>query len=94
MPPSAGRSAASRSDATGRRVVVLGSFGQLDGTVFGRESRQDTRDRARREVLMAVGMLLDAPEGSQAMYDELTEKIFGTLQPATTPEGLIIHSAG
>jgi hypothetical protein len=43
---------------------------------------------------MAVGMLLDAPEGSQAMYDALTEKIFGSIQPATTPEGLIIHTAG
>lgn len=43
---------------------------------------------------MAVGMLLDAPEGSQAIYDALTEKIFGSLQPATAPEGLIIHTAG
>jgi hypothetical protein len=43
---------------------------------------------------MAVGMLFDAPEGSQAIYDALTEKMFGTLQPSTTPEGLIIHTAG
>lgn len=43
---------------------------------------------------MAVGMLLDAPEGSQGMYEALTEKAFGALQPSTTPEGLILHTAG
>lgn len=43
---------------------------------------------------MAVGMLLDTPEGSQGMYEALTEKAFGTLQPPTTPEGLILHTAG
>jgi hypothetical protein len=43
---------------------------------------------------MAVGMLLDTPEGSQELYEALTEKMFGTLQPATAPEGLIIHTAG
>jgi hypothetical protein len=39
-------------------------------------------------------MLLDAPEGSQGMYEALTEKAFGSLQPSTTPEGLILHTAG
>jgi hypothetical protein len=43
---------------------------------------------------MAVGMLLDAPEGSQTLYETLTEKMFGTLQPSTVPEGLILHTAG
>lgn len=39
-------------------------------------------------------MLLDAPEGSQDMYERLTEKVFGALQPSATPEGLILHTAG
>lgn len=43
---------------------------------------------------MAVGMLFDAPAGSQALYEALTEKAFGSLQPSTAPEGLIIHTAG
>ena len=43
---------------------------------------------------MAVGMLLDTPEGSQGLYEALTEKMFGTLQPSELPEGLIIHTAG
>ena len=43
---------------------------------------------------MAVGMLLDAAEGSQTLYETLTEKMFGTLQPSTVPEGLILHTAG
>ena len=43
---------------------------------------------------MAVGMLLDAPEGSRGMYEALTEKVFGTLHPSTMPEGLILHTAG
>ena len=43
---------------------------------------------------MAVGMLFDAPAGSQALYEALTERVFGTLQPSTVPEGLIIHTAG
>jgi len=43
---------------------------------------------------VAVGMLLDAREGTQAMYDALTELVFGTLQPSSAPEGLIVHTAG
>jgi hypothetical protein len=43
---------------------------------------------------MTVGMLLDAPEGSQEAYDALTEKMFGSLQPTAPPEGLILHTAG
>jgi hypothetical protein len=43
---------------------------------------------------VAVGMLLDVPEGSQEAYDALTEKMFGTLQPTATPDGLILHTAG
>jgi hypothetical protein len=43
---------------------------------------------------MPVGMLLDTPEGSQEMYEALTTKIFGSLQPAVLPEGLIFHTAG
>jgi hypothetical protein len=43
---------------------------------------------------VAIGMLLDAPEGSQEAYDALTEKMFGTLQPTDTPDGLILHTAG
>jgi hypothetical protein len=43
---------------------------------------------------VAVGMLLDTPEGSQDMYEALTEKVFGTLQPSIPPEGLLLHTAG
>ena len=43
---------------------------------------------------MPVGMLLDTPEGSQDMYEALTTKIFGSLQPAVLPDGLIVHIAG
>ena len=43
---------------------------------------------------MPVGMLLDTPEGSQVMYEALTTKIFGSLQPAILPAGLIVHTAG
>jgi hypothetical protein len=39
-------------------------------------------------------MLLDAPEGTEVLYDELTEQVFGTLQPSTVPDGLILHTAG
>ena len=43
---------------------------------------------------MPVGMLLDTPEGSQAMYEALTTKVFGSLQPTVLPDGLIVHAAG
>lgn len=43
---------------------------------------------------MAVGILLDAPEGTQELYEALTERMFGTLQPSTVPDGLILHTAG
>ena len=43
---------------------------------------------------MPVGMLLDTPEGSQDMYEALTTKIFGSLQPDVLPDGLIAHIAG
>ena len=43
---------------------------------------------------MAVGMLFDAPDGTQGIYDRLTETMFGSLQPSTPPEGLILHTAG
>ena len=43
---------------------------------------------------MPVGMLLDTAEGSQDMYEALTTKIFGSLQPAVLPDGLIVHTAG
>jgi hypothetical protein len=39
-------------------------------------------------------MLLDAPEGTRELYEALTAKAFGTLQPAVPPEGLILHAAG
>ena len=39
-------------------------------------------------------MLLDTPEGSQDMYEALTTKIFGSLQPAVLPDELIVHAAG
>ena len=43
---------------------------------------------------MPVGMLLDTPEGSQDMYEALTTKVFGSLQPAVLPDELIVHAAG
>ena len=43
---------------------------------------------------MAVGMLLDAPEGTQSDYEALTKEAFGSLQPSEPPEGLILHTAG
>ena len=43
---------------------------------------------------MAVGMLLDTPDGTQELYEALTERAFGTLQPAVPPAGLILHTAG
>ena len=43
---------------------------------------------------MPVGILLDTSEGSQDTYEALTRQIFGTLQPETLPEGLILHTAG
>jgi hypothetical protein len=39
-------------------------------------------------------MLLDAPEGTRELYETLTERAFGTLQPTVPPEGLILHAAG
>jgi hypothetical protein len=43
---------------------------------------------------VAVGILFDAPEGTQELYDVLTERMFGTLHPSTVPDGLILHTAG
>lgn len=44
---------------------------------------------------MAVGVLIMFPEGAgQAEYEAVTKKMFGSLSPSDTPDGLIVHTAG
>jgi len=44
---------------------------------------------------MAIGMLLDDPNGTREQYEELARKMFGgELTPPEPIQGLVIHTAG
>lgn len=44
---------------------------------------------------MAIGMLLEIPDGTLETYHEVNRRAFGREEgPETPPEGLIIHTAG
>ncbi|HEV8687886.1 MAG TPA: hypothetical protein VGQ84_11480 [Gaiellaceae bacterium] len=44
---------------------------------------------------MAVAVVIDVPGGTVEQYKEMNRKMFGGKEePDTTPEGLVIHTAG
>jgi hypothetical protein len=43
---------------------------------------------------MAVGILMEVPEGSEEQYFSVNRKMFGKDSPDDVPQGLIVHTAG
>jgi quinol monooxygenase YgiN len=43
---------------------------------------------------MAIGMMIEGPEWTREQYEEMNERMFGTMAPSPAPEGLILHTAG
>lgn len=43
---------------------------------------------------MAIAIMFESPDWTRESYEEINRRMFGSIQPSTSPDGVIVHTAG